>query len=159
MDDQAKKTALRLFTYGLYAVTAKHGDEVAAMTANFLTQSAFTPPMVTLAVEADSRTHRLIEASGQFAVCVFESGQTELAGQLGRKSRKHPEKFDGVAWTPGPLTGAPILDDCLAWLECRVTGKAESGDHTVYVAEVIEAGVKREGAPLTMAESGFRHSG
>lgn len=159
MNEPAKKTALRMFTYGLYAVTARHGDEVAMMTANFTTQSAFTPPMVALAVEADSKTHRLIEAGGALAINVFESGQRELAGQLGKRSIKSPAKADGVAWTPGPVTGSPLLPDALAWLECRVTGRLPSGDHTVYVCEVVEAGVNREGMPLTMAESGFKHSG
>jgi flavin reductase (DIM6/NTAB) family NADH-FMN oxidoreductase RutF len=160
MNEQAKKSALRLFTYGLYAVTARQGEEVAAMTANFLTQSAFEPPMVTVAVEVGSKTHRLIEASGRFAVNVFASGQRELAGQLGRKSANVPDKLAGVAWTAGPLTGAPILAEALAWLECEVRGRAASGDHTLFVAEVVEAGVQREGGvPLTMAETGFRHFG
>ena len=148
-----------MFTYGLYAVTARHGDQVAAMTANFLTQSAFTPPMIAVAVELDSKTHRIIEASGHFAVNVFESGQGELAGQLGRKSKNKPDKFDNVPWTSGPATGAPILEDALSWLECQVRSKVESGDHTIFVAAVVEAGVRREGIPLTMAETGFQHSG
>ena len=148
-----------MLTYGLYAVTARHGDEVAAMTANFLTQSAFTPPMIAVAVELDSKTHRVIEACGQFAVNVFESGQRELAGQLGRKSINKPDKFDDVPWSPGPATGAPLLKDALSWLECQVRNKIESGDHIVFVAEVVEAGVHREGIPLTMEETGFRHSG
>ena len=159
MDEAAKRIVLRWFTYGLHAVTAAHGGEVAMMTANFITQSAFTPPHVTVAVEVDSKTHRLIEASGAFAVNVFESGQRELAGQLGKRSAKVPDKAEGIPWQPGPVTGSPILDACLGWIECRVTGSLPSGDHTVYVAEVVEAGVRREGAPLTMAESGFRHSG
>jgi len=159
MDEAAKKIVLRWFTYGLQAVTAAHGGEFALMTANFITQSAFTPPHVTLAVELDSKTNRLIEASRAFAVNVFASDQRDLAGQLGKKSTKTPGKTDGVAWRPGPLTGSPILDACLGWLECRVTGLLPSGDHIVYVAEVVEAGVQRESTPLTMAESGFRHSG
>lgn len=159
MNESSKKTTLRMFTYGLYAVTARQGDEVAMMTANFVTQSAFTPPRVTLAVETDSKTHRLIEASGALAINVFESGQRELAGQLGRRSAKTPEKLDGVGWTPGPVTGSPLLPAALAWLECRVTGQLASGDHTVYVCEVVEAGVNREGVPLTLAETGFKHSG
>jgi flavin reductase (DIM6/NTAB) family NADH-FMN oxidoreductase RutF len=160
MNEQAKKSALRMFTYGLYAVTARQGAEVAAMTANFLTQSAFEPPMITIAVELGSKTHRLIEAGGRFAVNVLASGQRELAGQLGRKSANVPDKLAGVAWTAGPLTGAPILAEALAWLECEVRGRLPSGDHTVFVAQVIEAGVQREnGTPLTMAETGFRHFG
>lgn len=159
MDEAAKRTVLRMFTYGMHAVTAAHGGEVAMMTANFVTQTAFTPPHVAVAVEVDSKTHRLIEASRAFAVNVFESGQRELAGQLGRKSAKSPDKVQGVAWRPGPATGSPLLEACLGWVECRVTGWLPSGDHTVYVAEVVAAGVNREGMPLTMAEAGFRHAG
>lgn len=159
MDEAAKKTVLRWFTYGLHAVTAAHGGEMAMMTANFITQSAFTPPHVVVAVEADSKTHRLIEASNAFAVNVFGSDQRELAGRLGKKSIKTPDKADGIAWIPGLATGSPLVEGCLGWLECRVTGSLPSGDHTVYVAEVVEAGVNREGMPLTMAESGFKHSG
>lgn len=159
MDEQAKKTALRMLTYGLYAVTARHANEVAAMTVNFLTQCAFTPPMVAVAVELDSKAGRFIESAGRFAVNIYESGQRELAGQLGRKSANRPGKFDNVPWTPGPATGSPILEGALSWLECQVKGRLECGDHIVYVAEVIEAGVHRDGIPLTMAETGFRHSG
>lgn len=159
MDETAKKTVLRWFTYGLYAVTAAGQGETAMMTANFLTQSAFDPPHITVAVEADSRTGRLIEASRAFAVNVFAEGQRDLAGRLGKKSAKMPDKQDGVAWHPGPATGSPVLDDCLGFVECRVTGSLPSGDHTVYVAEVVEAGVLREGAQLTMGAAGFKHSG
>ena len=159
MDEAAKKTVLRWFTYGLHAITAAHGGEAAMMTANFITQSAFSPPHVTLAVEVDSKTHRLIEASGAFAVNVYESSQRDLAGQLGKRSAQSPDKADGVSWTPGRMTGSPILDSCLGWLECRVVGSLPSGDHTVYVAEVLDSGTRRGGTPLSMAESGFRHSG
>ena len=159
MDEAAKKTVLRWFTYGLHAVTAAHGGEIAMMTANFLTQSSFTPPCLTVAMEVDSKTHRLVEASRVFAINVFSADQRDLAGQLGKKSAKVPDKIAGVAWHPGPVTGSPILDAGLGWLECRVTASLPSGDHTVYVAEVVEAGVMRAGISLTMAESGFRHSG
>lgn len=159
MNEQAKKTTLRMFTYGLHAVTAAHDGEVAAMTANFITQSSFDPPLLAVAVENDSKTQRVIAAGGRFAVNVFASDQRELAGQLGRKSANRPDKFDGVPWTPGPATGAPVLDEALAWVECEVRGSLPSGDHTVYVAEVVEAGVHRDGEPLTMAAAGFRHSG
>jgi flavin reductase (DIM6/NTAB) family NADH-FMN oxidoreductase RutF len=101
----------------------------------------------------------LIEASRSFAVNVVASGQRELAGQLGKKSAKAPDKNAGIAWRPGPVTRSPIVESCLGWLECRVTGSLPSGDHTVYVAEVVKAGVNAEGTPLTMADSGFNHSG
>ncbi|MFN8482548.1 MAG: flavin reductase family protein [Anaerolineae bacterium] len=159
MDPEVKKKALRLFTYGLYAVTAADAGEVAGMTANWLAQAAFEPPMLMVAFEADSRTLAVVRHSGTFAVNVYESGQRELAGQLGRASVKRPDKLEAIASQPGPLTGAPLLDAALAWVECRVTGELPSGDHVVVVAEVINAGVNRDGQPLTMAEAGFRYFG
>jgi flavin reductase (DIM6/NTAB) family NADH-FMN oxidoreductase RutF len=159
MDQVAKKAVLRLFTYGLYAVTARHGDTVSAMTANWLAQSSFEPPMLMLAVEADSHSRKVIEASGAFAVSVYESGQRELAGQLGRTWAKHPEKLDSIAWRPGPATGSPLLEITLGWVECKIVGSLPSGDHVVFVAEVVDVGVNREGAPLTLKEAGFKYAG
>jgi len=159
MDAALKKTVLRLFTYGLYAVTARHGDEVSAMTVNWLTQASFEPPMLALAVEGDSHSRKVIEASGAFAVNVLESGQRELAGRLGRTFAKHPEKTEEVAWKPGEATGSPVLEAALAWVECRVQGSVPAGDHVVLVAEVVAVGQNREGTPLTLKEAGFRYAG
>lgn len=159
MDGVTKKSVLRLFTYGLFAVTASHQGEVSAMTANWLSQASFEPPMLMLAVEADSQSRRVIEASNAFALNVLASGQRELAGRLGRASARNPDKLAAIAWRPGQTTGAPLLEDALAWLECRVTGSLPAGDHVVVVAEVVEVGLNREGQPLTMAEAGFRYFG
>ena len=159
MDPAIKKSVLRLFTYGLYAVTAKHGEEASGMTANWLIQTSFDPPLITLAAEVDSHTRQLIEASGAFAVNVYESGQRELAGGLGRTFAKHPDKLAGLTWKPGPVTGSPLLADALAWVECRVQSTHPSGDHQLFVAEVVEAGHNREGLPLTLKEAGFKYSG
>jgi flavin reductase (DIM6/NTAB) family NADH-FMN oxidoreductase RutF len=159
MDTATKKTVLRLFTYGLYAITAKHGDEVSLMTANWIVQSSFDPPLLALAAETDSHTRQLIEASRAFAVNVYETGQRELAGQLGRTFAKHPEKQNDIAWKPGPVTGSPLLEAALGWVECKVVGSLPSGDHVLYVADVVEVGLNREGTPLTLKESGFKYAG
>ena len=159
MDSAAKKTVLRLFNYTLCAVTSAHDGRVSGMTANWIAQAGFEPPMVMLAVEADSNSLRVIQASGVLAVNVLASGQRELAGQLGRATVKRPDKLVGVATHPGPVTGVPLLDAALGWLECRVVGALPAGDHVVIVAEVVEAGLQAEGQPLTMAEAGFRYFG
>ena len=159
MDSAMKKTVLRMFTYGLYAVTAKHDDQISLMTANWLTQSSFEPPMMMLAVEVDSHTRQVIEASGAFAINVYETGQRELAGTLGRTYAKHPEKFDAVVWRPGPTTGSPILESALGWVECKIVNSMPAGDHVVYVAAVVDAGLQREGVPLTLKETGFKYAG
>ena len=159
MDEAIKKTVLRMFTYGLYAVSAKQGDELSVMTANWIAQSSFTPPMVALAVESDSHSRRIIQASGAFAVNIYQADQREIAGKLGRTWAKHPEKLEGVAWWPGPATGSPVLDIALGWVECRVVSSLSSGDHILYIAEVVQVGLNRAGTPLTLQEAGFKYAG
>jgi len=159
MDNALKKTVLRMFTYGLYAVTAKHGADISMMTANWLTQCSFEPPLLMLAVESDSHSRHVIESSGAFAINLYESGQRELAGSLGRTFGKHPEKISAATWKPGPLTGSPVLDSALAWVECKVVSSMPAGDHILFVAEVVEVGLNREGVPLTLKEAGFKYAG
>jgi flavin reductase (DIM6/NTAB) family NADH-FMN oxidoreductase RutF len=158
MDEAAKKAVLRSFSYGLYSIGVRHGDEVNAFTANWICQASFEPPMVMLAVENDGRSIGMMRDSGLFSVNVYETGQTELAGHFGRRSKSHPDKLGDMPWEPG-VTGVPLLPQALGHLECRIRGEIPSGDHTVFVGEVIEASVRREGEPLTQKESGFRYFG
>ena len=159
MDTALKKTVLRMFTYGLYAVTAKHGDEVSMMTVNWITQASFDPPMLALAVEHDSHSRKIIEASGALVVNLYDSTQRELAGHLGMTFAKHPDKQTELAWTPGPVTGSPVLDATLGWVECKVVSQTPAGDHILVIAEVVDVGQHREGTPLTLKEAGFKYAG
>ena len=158
MDEAVKKQALRLFTYGLYAVSAAEGGEVNAFTANWLSQASFDPPLLMVSVENDSKSLGMILRSQHFAVNVLESGQRDLAGTLGKTALKVPDKLKGLAYDLGE-TGCPLLQDALAWVECRVNTTAPAGDSTVIIGEVIAVGLRREGTPLTMKEAGFRHAG
>src|SRR5438309_8733660 len=158
MDEAAKKTVLRHFPYGLYALTVKHGGEEHGMTANWVTQTSFDPPMVAVAVENTSKTISMIRDAHHFAVNVFLEGQRELAGKLGRSSANTPQKLKGVKTKPAPVSGAPILADALGWIECRVVATPPSGDHTLVLGEVVEAGVEHEcGQPRTRQEGGFKY--
>src|SRR5256884_9310758 len=74
MEEAAKKAVLRLFPYGLYAVTVKHGGEEHGLTANWITQASFDPLMVVVAVENTSRTVGQIIDSLHFAVHVSSNG-------------------------------------------------------------------------------------
>lgn len=158
LDPQAKRAALRMITYGLYVVTVVHRDDRGAFTANWLSQASFEPPLVMVSVERDSHSLPLIRASGKFAVNMLEAGQRELAGHFGKKTRHAGDKLANIAHHASE-TGLPVLDDALSYVVCAVTGEIDAGDSAVVVGEVIEAGVLRDGTPLTMAEAGFRHAG
>ncbi len=160
MDPAAKKTVLRQFPYGLYAVTVAYQGEEHGMTANWLTQAAFDPPMVVVAVENTSKTIGMIRDARHFAINVLQQGQRELAGKLGRSSDQTPQKLTGIKTKPAPAAGTPVLADALGWVECRLVATLPAGDHTLVLGEVVAAGVEHEGAQaLTLQETGFKYSG
>lgn len=159
MDEAAKKTILRHFPYGLYVVTVAQDGEEHGMTANWITQAAFEPPMVVVAIENLSRTMSLVRNSHHFAINLLLSGQRDLAGKLGRSSDQAPQKLKGLKTKPAPVSGAPVLLDGLGWVECRVVATLPAGDHTLVLGEVVGAGVEHDGEPLTLAAAGFKYAG
>jgi flavin reductase (DIM6/NTAB) family NADH-FMN oxidoreductase RutF len=159
MDEAAKKTVLRHFPYGMYVVTVRAEGEEHGMTANWLTQTAFEPPMVVVAVENTSKTIGMIRDAHHFAVNVLLKGQRDLAGKLGRSSEQAPQKLKGIKTKPAPVSGAPVIVDCLGWVECRVIATLPAGDHTLALGEIVAAGVENEGEALTLQEAGFKYSG
>lgn len=158
MDEAAKKEALRLFTYGLYAITAGDEQQHNAFTANWVSQVSFDPPLVVLSIENDSVSLPIIRRTGLFAVNVYNSDQRDLAGLLGKSYSKHPEKVDGLMFSTGE-TGCPVLSEGLAYVECRVQGEMLAGDSTLLLARVEGATVLRRAEPLTMLAAGFKHAG
>jgi flavin reductase (DIM6/NTAB) family NADH-FMN oxidoreductase RutF len=160
MDVAAKKTVLRHFPYGLYVVTVAHGGEDHGMTANWVTQAAFEPPMVVVAIENASRTMGMIRDARYFAVSLLTADQRELAGKLGRTSKQVPQKLKGIKSRPAPFSKTPVLVEAFGWLECRAIASLPAGDHTLVLGEVVEAGVENgDGQPLTLQDAGFKYSG
>jgi flavin reductase (DIM6/NTAB) family NADH-FMN oxidoreductase RutF len=160
LDLEAKKTILRQFTYGLYAITAEHAGERGIFTANWLTQVSFDPPLVAVSIERDSATLPLIQHSGQFAICPFRYDQRELAGNLGRPRSRMGDKFAAydVAITMS-ASGVPVVADSLGYVICRVSASLPAGDSLVLIGSIVEAAVFATDRPLTMRDAGFRHAG
>jgi flavin reductase (DIM6/NTAB) family NADH-FMN oxidoreductase RutF len=158
LDPAAKKAALRMFTYGLYAIGVAHGEDRNMFTANWLTQVSFEPPLVAISVENDGHSIGLLRASGVFAISVFSTDQREQAGVLGKRWKLRPDKIEDVRHRPG-ITGCPVLEEAPGVVECRVIDQMEAGDSTIFLAEVIHAEVQGDAQPLTMQEAGFRHAG
>jgi flavin reductase (DIM6/NTAB) family NADH-FMN oxidoreductase RutF len=160
MDPQDKKVALRSITYGLYVMTASSGDELAAGGVNWLTQTSFEPPLVAAGVKGDSGLHALIESTGLFAVNVLADDQLDIGKAFFRSTTVDADRINGYRFERGVATDAPILDDVPYWFECRVTETVTGGDHTVFVAEVIGAGVRDAArVPLNLRSTGMNYGG
>ncbi len=160
MEQEEKKKALRSLTYGLYVMTAKGGNDIAAGTINWLSQASFNPPLVMAGVKVDSRLHDLIEKTQAFAVNILSVSQKDLASAFFRPSVIADNRINGYLYEAGKETGDPLLVDASAWFEARVTGAVKGGDHTVFVATVINAGVRDPAAkPLIMWDTGWFYGG
>ncbi len=159
MDLEAKKHVLRSLTNGLYALGVRGPAAAAHVTlVSWLTQVSVEPPLVAVAIRRESKTLDLVRWSSAFGVSVLARGSEALASRLGRSSSEAPEKLSGVELRAGPALGVPLLATSVGWLECRVVDQLSAGDHVVFLAEVIEAGVG-DGEPLGAAEVGWRYGG
>lgn len=158
LDEQAKRTMLRKIPHGLYICGVKEGDEVNGFTASWVMQASFKPPLVVNCVKQDSRSHAMIKASGVFSLSVLAAGQKDLAEKFFKPQRRVGDKFEDVEFYLGE-TGCPIIKDTLGYVECQVVGAIEQGDHTVFVGEVIAAGVHRDGEPLLLESTGWNYGG
>ncbi len=158
MDEALKKEALRLFTYGLYAVTTGDATQWNAFTANWVSQVSFDPPLIVVSVENASVSLPLIRRTGHFAVNIYSADQRDLAGLLGKSLARHPEKLNGLRTGTG-ATGCPVLLDTEAWVECHVESEMAAGDSTLVLGRVVGADVLRRDEPLTMLAAGFKHAG
>jgi len=142
MNEAATHTILERFACGLHALTVKHGDEEHGMTAGWVTQASFHPPMIVVAVESRSKTIGMIRDAHHFALSVLRADQRDVAEKLGRASAGAPYKLKGIKTKPAPTSGVPVLAEALGWVECRVVATLPSGDHTLVLGEVLEAGVE-----------------
>jgi flavin reductase (DIM6/NTAB) family NADH-FMN oxidoreductase RutF len=161
LDPKAKEAALRHFTTGMTIIGSKGaGDELNGMTANWVCQVSFQPPLVAVAVEEDSHTRRLIDAGRVFSVNNVrrEPGAEDLVEKFVKPAQRVGNKLEDEDFTTGE-TGAPLLARALSWVECRVVESHPTGDHVLYVGEVVGAGVNGEGEPFTLAELGWHYGG
>jgi len=161
------RAALRSFPYGLYAIGVAADGRANAFTANWLTQVSSEPPLVAVAVEGDAPSLELARAGRAFSVTLYGIDQRRDAALLARPSRRAPEKLEDV---PHSLhaSGLPIVEGGVAWLVCGLERTLESGDHTLLIGRILDAGSAEpeatagEGAPappepLTMRRAGFRY--
>jgi flavin reductase (DIM6/NTAB) family NADH-FMN oxidoreductase RutF len=142
MDANAKKTALRMIPYGLYVLTAAKGDRVAAATVNWVTQASFEPPLVAVGVKVDSHAHPLIKETKAFALNVLGKGQGPMAFTFFKPAEKQGQTISGEPYRAG-TTGAPILTNTPAFVECTLESTVEMGDHSIFIGKVVEAGVSK----------------
>jgi flavin reductase (DIM6/NTAB) family NADH-FMN oxidoreductase RutF len=158
MNLDAKRSVLRMFSYSLAVVTAQRGDEAVASTVTWLMQCSFDPPLVAVSIKRGTRTFELVKTAGAFALNVIGAGQQEIASAFFRRVAVEDGKIGGMPFTSG-VTGAPILSALPGYVECKVVEWVDRGDHPVFIAEVVEAGVQNALLPLAVRDTGWNYGG
>lgn len=160
--DRLRRRVLWSFPYGLYVVGSRHGDRRNGMTLNWATQVSFDPKLVAISVEQTAVTHELIAGGGVFSVNVVDREDRAIV----RKFTK-PVEVDGEGRTLNGFpyhegaTGAPILDQAVAYVDCELRQSVPVGGHTLFVGEVVDAGFQKpEDTPaLRMEDTRMNYGG
>ncbi|MGQ9457325.1 MAG: flavin reductase family protein [Anaerolineae bacterium] len=147
--------ALGRLTYGIYVVTVGLEGGATALTASWVSQVSFDPPLVMVALGRERFSSRILRQGKKFVVNILGQGQERLAGSFA--SDEGGDRLGEVATLEPQTTGAPVLAEALAYLDCEVTEALEAGDHTLFVGQVVSGGVLREGTPLSTANSRLRY--
>jgi len=144
--------ALHQISYGLYVIGARKGDRLNAQIANTVIQVCSEPVTIAVCINKNNLTHDFIKESRAFSVSILaQDTPLNFFGNLGFKSGRETDKLKDTKYKMGE-TGAPIvLDNALAYLEAKVISEAGTRTHTIFIGEVVEAQVLREGEPMTYA--------
>jgi 3-hydroxy-9,10-secoandrosta-1,3,5(10)-triene-9,17-dione monooxygenase reductase component len=145
------RAVLGHFCTGVTIVTGSHDGEPAGLTCQAFTSLSLEPPLVAFCPSLTSTSWPRIRGSGAFCVNVLNEDQEDLCRVFAASGG---DKFRGVGWKEG-ATGSPVLDDVLAWIDCRMEAEHAAGDHLIVVGRVIELGSSRSGTPLLFYRGGF----
>lgn len=156
LDSQQLRTVFAAFPTGVTVVTVG-GNTPHGMTANAFTSVSLEPPLVLVCVELAARMHQALVQSEGFAVSVLAAHQERIARHFADNGRPAGlAQFASVGWSPGGLTGAPLIDGALAWFECTLHGSYGGGDHSIFVGRLISATRQENAVPLIFFNRAFR---
>jgi len=128
-------------------ITTKYKNKVNGMTAAWVAQASFNPPLIMVSIAPERYTHELIQNSKILAVNVLSAMQIKIAKHFGFTSGKNIDKFESVIYEI-KKTGAPIIKDIYAYFDCHILSAVRAGDHTIFIAEVQESRVDNTKTPL-----------
>ncbi len=149
------RDVLRHFASGVTIVTVRSGDQIHGLTVSAFASVSPTPPFVVIVIDQRHTAFELLEApDAVFAVNILRADQLELSNRFAWV--KDEDRFALGDWTSA-ATGAPILTNALAWLDCTIYDRLVAGTHTIYIGEIQASGIPEPDAePLVYWNRGYR---
>ena len=151
--DKLRRRVLWTMPYGLYVVGSRAGDRRNLMTLNFATQVSFAPKLVGIGVEKTALTHELIAEGGSFVINTVSREDRAIVRKFTKPVEQGPDgALNGFA-VHDSATGAPVLDQAVAWIDCEVRNPVDCGGHTFFIGEVVDSGFQQaEDTPVLRME-------
>jgi flavin reductase (DIM6/NTAB) family NADH-FMN oxidoreductase RutF len=152
--DRRRRRVLWTMPSGLYVVGSRAADRYNLMTLNWATQVSFAPKLLAISVERTAFTHELISAGGVFALSIIDREDRAIVRKFTKPTEldADAQTLNGFAFRTG-TTGAPILTQAAAYLDCEVRQTVDCGGHDLFVGEVVDAGFsKPEDTPVLRME-------
>ena len=152
---EAFRDALRHFPAGVTLVTLKAGGETHGLTVSAFVSVSPDPPLIAVIIDHKHRAHALLELpDAVFAVNILGESDSALSDRFAWGPE--PDRFAAGRWTTA-ATGAPVLADAVAGLDCTIDSRHAAGTHTIYVGAVRASSVPRpDGAPLLYWNRDYR---
>lgn len=127
------RDALRHFPAGVTIVTVKVGEEIHGLTVSAFVSVSPTPPLIAVIIDHRHTGYEMLEQNeAVFAVNILKEDQAHLSNRFAWKTE---DRFAEGNWKTA-VTGAPVLEDALAWLDCTIYSRHAAGTHTIYIGEV-----------------------
>jgi flavin reductase (DIM6/NTAB) family NADH-FMN oxidoreductase RutF len=147
-------TLFRQLMLGVHVVSVADAQRRGGFTAAWVMQVSFDPLLLAVSINPAKASYALLHSGGGFAVNVLKQGQLDLARRFGTWSGSDRDQFAGVVWRPG-RSGAPILEEALAYFECELAGTMPAGDHELVLGRVLNGQLlARDSRPMLYAETG-----
>ena len=144
--DKLRRRVLWKMPSGLYIVgSTDKGERRNGMTLNWATQLGFDPKLLGISVEAEAFTHELITAGGVFSLNIVDLEDRAIVRKFTKPVDVDLEArtLNGFPYHDG-ATGAPILDQAVAYVDCEVRQAVDVGGHTLFLGEIIDAGFQKD---------------
>jgi flavin reductase (DIM6/NTAB) family NADH-FMN oxidoreductase RutF len=142
------------FASGITVLASTRDGRPVGMTCQSFFSLSVDPPMVAFSVARTSASYVTIRETGSLVVNVLSGAQGAVSAAMARSGT---DKWAGVSWTPGEVTGHPVLDGALAHVECQIAAEYDGGDHVIVTADVLgcDHATHGEAAPLLYYRSRY----
>ncbi len=157
MNKKILTTVLGKIPYGLYLISSKTEHGVATIIVTWVCQVSFTPPLVSVSIEKDSEMRVHIERSRYFSINMLAEDSVDFAKGILKKSGSHNSNINGKE-TILTKNGTPFLKEAVASFECKVVEWISTGDHVLFIGEVLESICSDSRSILTLAATGWKYA-